>query len=190
MKDYRSAERKAPVLAVNGQIAMPQATTQIRVRRDVDGLLAAAASRGNRVVVMLNEDGQTHSIGTLAEVEGSRSGSLGRDLTLVGLARVRVERTADEDGIAVASYEFDDDVDDLDDGTRQVLLKNIKDVSREILGMIEGGEAVLKMIDTQEDVVRLMAFVIQNSPIPAETKYSFLTVTSLKARGLKVLEHL
>jgi ATP-dependent Lon protease len=191
MKDYRSAERKAPVLALNGQIAFPDATAQVRVRRDVDGLLAAAALRGNRVVVLLNsEDGPPHGIGTLAEIEGTRSGSLGLDITLKGLARVKVERTADEDGIAVAQYEFDDDIADLDEGTTQVLLQSIKGVSREILGMIEGGDGVLKLIEGQDDVVRLMSFVIQNSPIPAETKYGFLTVNSLKARGLKVLDHL
>jgi ATP-dependent Lon protease len=191
MKDYRSAERRAPVLALNGQIVMPDATAQVRARRDADGLLAAAATRGNRVVVLLNgDDGQHHGIGALAEIEGTRTGSLGLDITVRGLARVRVESVADEDGVSVARYEFDDDVADLDEGTTQVLLKNIKGVSKEILGMIEGGDAVLKLIDGQDDVVRLMAFVIQNSPIPAETKYDFLIVNSLKARGLKVLEHL
>jgi len=190
MKDYRSAERKAPVLSLNGQIVLPEATTQIRVRRDIDGILASATQRGNRVVVLLTGDGQTHSVGTLAEIEGTQSGNLGLGLTLRGLARVLVERTENEAGISIAHYEFDDDIEDLDEGTAQVLLKNIKDVSREILGMIEGGDAILKMIEGHDDVARLMAFVIQNSPIPAETKYDFLAVSSLKARGLKVLDHL
>ena len=192
MKDYRSAERLAPILAVTGQILFPDATAIIRVPREAgDSVLAAATTRGDRVVVLLiGEDGQPHLVGTLAEVEGTRSGSLGLDVTLKGLARVRVERMTDDHGISHAHYDFDDDIHDLDAGTTQVLLKNIKGVGREILGMIEGGESILKVIEGHDDVVRLMAFTIQNSPMPAEEKLGFLTTTSLKARGLKVLEHL
>jgi len=192
MKDYRSAERRAPILALAGQILFPETTAIVRVRREVgDPVLGAASTRGDRVVLLLaGEDGQPHSIGTLAEVEGSRSGTLGLDVTLKGLARVRVERTTEENGAPVALYEFDDDIDDLDAGTTQVLLANIKAVSREILGMIEGGENILKMIEGFDDVVRLMAFAIQNSPLSAPEKYSFLTTNSLKSRGLKILDHL
>ena len=192
MKDYRSAERRAPVMKVAGQILLPDATAMLRIRRETgDSVLASASARGDRVVVLLTgDDGQPHRIGTLAEVESTRAGSLGLDVTLRGLARIRVERFTDDHGVSVAEYEFDDDIADLDAGTNQVLLQNIKGVSREILGMIEGGESILKVIEGHDDVVKLMAFAIQNSPIPAEEKYGFLTTTSLKTRGLKVLEHL
>ena len=192
MKDFRSAERKAPVLVVQGQILFPEVTSMVRVRREAtDAVLAAASQRGDRVVVLLaSEEGPPHMVGTLAEVEGSRVGNLGLDITLRGLARVRVEWLGEEAGAPTVTYEFDDDVHDLDAGTHQVLLQSIKGVSREILGMIDGGENILKIIEGYEDVVKLMAFVIQNSPIPAEQKHGFLTVTSLKTRGLKVLEHL
>jgi len=156
-----------------------------------DPILANAASRGDRVVVvLLDENGQPHGVGTLAEVEGTRLGTLGLDVTLKGLARVRIERITEEFGAQIAHFEFDDDVDDLDVGTTQVLLANIKGVSREILGMIEGGENILKVIEGFDHVVPLMAFVIQNSPMAAEDKYGFMTTVSLKARGLKVLDHL
>ncbi len=192
MKDFRSAERRAPVLAVQGQILIPEVSAMVRVRRETgDPALAAASTRGDRVVVLLTgENGNPQLIGTLAEVEGSRVGTLGLDVTLKGLARVRVEWLGEENGTPTASYEFEDDINDLDAGTHQVLLQNIKAVSRDILGMIDGGENVLKLIEGQDDVVKLMAFVIQNSPIPAEQKHGFMTVTSLKSRGLKVLEHL
>jgi len=192
MKDFRSAERIAPVMTAHNQILFPAVTSMVRVRREAgDSILATASARGDRVVVLLTgEDGEHHSIGTLAEVEGNRAGSLGLDVTLKGLSRVRIERVSEENGVTVAHYEFVDDVNDLDAGTTTVLLANIKGVSREILGMIEGGEPILKVIEGFDDVVALMAFVIQNSPIPASDKYAFLTIESLKARGLKVLEHL
>ncbi|HTH13763.1 MAG TPA: endopeptidase La [Spirochaetia bacterium] len=192
MKDYRSAERRAPILAVSGQILFPEVTSMVRIRKDVaEPVLASAPAHGDRVVVLLaDSEGKPHGIGTLAEVEGSRVGTLGLDITLRGLARVRVERIAAGPSGPLVDYEFDDDAQDLDEGTAQVLLQNIKGVSRDILGMIDGGENILKLIEGQDDVVRLMAFVIQNSPIPAEDKYGFLTTSSLKARGLKVLDHL
>jgi len=192
MKDFRSAERVAPVMTAQNQILFPLVTAMVRVRREAgDPILATASARGDRVVVLLmGDDGQHHGVGTLAEVEGTRAGTLGLDVTLKGLARVRVERLSDDGGVSVAHYEFDDDINDLDAGTNQVLLSNIKGVSREILGMIDGGESILKVIEGFDDVVQLMAFAIQNSPIPVEEKYGFLTTTSLKARGLKVLEHL
>jgi ATP-dependent Lon protease len=192
MKDYRSAERRAPILAVSGQILFPEVTSMVRIRKDVaEPVLASAPAHGDRVVVVLADaEGKPHGIGTLAEVEGSRVGTLGLDITLRGLARVRVERIATGPAGPLVDYEFDDDTPDLDDGTAQVLLQNIKGVSRDILGMIDGGENILKLIEGQDDVVRLMAFVIQNSPIPAEDKYGFLITNSLKARGLKVLDHL
>jgi ATP-dependent Lon protease len=192
MKDYRSAERRAPILAVSGQILFPEVTSMVRIRKDVaEPVLASAPAHGDRVVVLLADgDGKPHGVGTLAEVEGSRVGSLGLDITLRGLARVRVERLFEGPSGPLVEYEFDDDVNDLDAGTSQVLLQNIKGVSRDILGMIDGGENIQKLIEGQDDVVRLMAFVIQNSPIPAEEKYGFLTTASLKARGLKVLDHL
>jgi len=191
MKDFRSAERRAPVLAVSGQILLPEAGTMVRVRREVgDPVLSAASVRGDRVILVLAADDQPRSLGVLAEVEGSRPGALGLDITLRGLARVRLEVLTTENGAPTAAYEFEDDVADLDDGTARVLLQNIKAVSRDILAMIDGGENVLKLIEGFDDVVRLMAFTVQNSPIPAHEKYEFLAVTSLKARGLKVLEHL
>jgi ATP-dependent Lon protease len=164
----------------------------IRVRREVgDPVLSAASVRGDRVVVVLaGEDGQPLPVGTLAEVEGSRPGNLGLDVTLRGLVRVRLEDITYENGAPLVPYEFDDDVEDLDEGTTRVLLSNIRTVSREMLGMIDGGENVLKVIEGFDDVVKLMAFVIQNSPIPAHEKYTYLTLTSIKSRGLKVLEHL
>jgi ATP-dependent Lon protease len=170
----------------------PQTNGMIRVRRESgDAVLAAASARGDRVVVLLaGENGQPHLVGTLAEVEGSRAGTLGLDVTLRGLARVQVERLTEEQGFSEAHYEFDDDVSDLDAGTTQVLLSSIKAVSGEILGMIEGGESILKVIEGHDDVVKLMAFVIQNSPMAAEEKFSYLTIQSLKTRGLKVLDHL
>ena len=192
MKDFRSAERVAPVMTAQNQILFPLVTAMVRVRREAgDPILATAAARGDRVVVLLmGEDGQHHGVGTLAEVEGTRAGTLGLDVTLKGLARVRVERLSDDGGVSVAHYEFDDDINDLDAGTNQVLLSSIKGVSREILGMIDGGDSILKVIEGFDDVVQLMAFAIQNSPIPVEDKYGFLTTVSLKARGLKVLDHL
>jgi ATP-dependent Lon protease len=192
MKDYRSAERRAPVLIANGQILFPDTTGMIRVRRESgDAVLTLASARGDRVVVLMAaDDGQPHMVGTLAEVEGTRTGSLGLDVTLIGLARVRVERLTMDKSVSEAHFDFDDDINDLDAGTTQVLLQNIKGVSREILGMIDGGENILKIIEGQDDVVRLMAFAIQNSPMPADEKFVFLTTTSLKARGLKVLDHL
>ncbi len=192
MKDYRSAERRAPVMKVNGQLLFPEVTAMLRVRRESsDSILASASTRADRVVVLLAaEDGHPHMLGTLAEVEGTRAGSLGLDVTLKGLARVRVEKITEVDGVFEAHFDFDDDVNDLDAGTSQVLLKNIKEVSREILGMIDGGENILKVIEGFEDVVKLMAFVIQNSPIAAEEKFTYLMTPNLKARGLKVLDHL
>jgi ATP-dependent Lon protease len=192
MKDFRSAERTAPVMTAQNQILFPAVTAMVRVRREAgDPILASAAGRGDRVVVLYTgEDVKDHGLGTLAEVEGTRAGTLGLDVTLKGLARVRVERVTDDKGVNIAHFEFDDDVDDLDAGTRQVLLANIKAVSRDILGMIDGGENILKVIEGFDDVVELMAFAIQNSPIPASEKFGFLSTVSLKARGLKVLDHL
>ena len=76
MKDYRSAERRAPVMKVNGQVLFPDTTAMLRVRRESgDSVLALAATRGDRVVVLLAaEDGHPHMLGTLAEVEGTRAG--------------------------------------------------------------------------------------------------------------------
>jgi len=190
MKDFRVADRHAPVLPLDGQMLFPLATVVLRLRKEgADRILEAAATNQNLVAILQKRaDGEVHRIGTLAEIEGSRSGGSGWDVTVRGLAKIRVESFQDDGHHQIAAYEFDDEAQDLDEATGQVLLKNIKAISSEILGMIEGGENMIKMIDQFEDPSVMMAFCLQNMPIPAAEKQLYLEVGSLKARGLKILD--
>jgi ATP-dependent Lon protease len=190
MKDFRVADRHAPVLPLDGQILFPLATVVLRLRKEgADRILEAATINQNLVVILQKKpDGEVHRIGTLAEVESSRSGGSGWDVTVRGLAKIRVESFRDDGHLQIAAYEFDDEAQDLDEATGQVLLQNIKAISSEILGMIEGGENMIKMIDHFEDPSVMMAFCLQNMPIPAAEKQLYLEVGSLKARGLKILD--
>ena len=190
MKDFRVADRHAPVLPLDGQMLFPLATVVLRLRKEgADRILEAAATNQNLVAILQKRaDGEVHRIGTLAEIEGSRSGGSGWDVTVRGLAKIRVESFRDDGHHQIAAYEFDDEAQDLDEATGQVLLKNIKAISSEILGMIEGGENMIKMIDQFEDPSVMMAFCLQNMPIPAAEKQLYLEVSSLKARGLKILD--
>jgi ATP-dependent Lon protease len=190
MKDFRVADRHAPVLPLDGQMLFPLATVVLRLRKEgADRILEAAATNQNLVAILQKRaDGEVHRIGTLAEIEGSRSGGSGWDVTVRGLAKIRVESFQDDGHHQIAAYEFDDEAQDLDEATGQVLLKNIKAISSEILGMIEGGENMIKMIDQFEDPSVMMAFCLQNMPIPAAEKQLYLEVSSLKARGLKILD--
>ncbi len=190
MKDFRVADRHAPVLPLDGQMLFPLATVVLRLRKEgADRILEAAAKNQNLVAILQKRaDGEVHRIGTLAEIEGSRSGGSGWDVTVRGLAKIRVESFQDDGHHQIAAYEFDDEAQDLDEATGQVLLKNIKAISSEILGMIEGGENMIKMIDQFEDPSVMMAFCLQNMPIPAAEKQLYLEVSSLKARGLKILD--
>ena len=141
MKDFRVADRHGPVLALDGQILFPLATVVLRLRKEgAERLLqASTANHGLVVVLQKNPEGGLHHTGTLAEVETSRSSGTGWDVTVKGLARIRAEQVTEEPGLSYATYDFSDESFDLDEATGQVLLSNIKSISAEILGMIEGG---------------------------------------------------
>ena len=190
MKDFRVADRHGPVLALEGQILFPLATVVLRLRKEnAERLLqAATANHGLVVVLQKNPEGGVHRTGTLAEVETSRSSGSGWDVTVKGLARILADQVTEEPGLAFATYDFDDEATDLDEATGQVLLRNIKSISAEILGMIEGGENMAKMLDGFDDPARMMAFCLQNMPIPASEKQLYLEISSLKSRGLKILD--
>ncbi|MEI8096201.1 MAG: endopeptidase La [Spirochaetales bacterium] len=190
MKDYRVADRHGPVLALEGQILFPLATVVLRIRKDGAERLLHAATANNSLVVVLQKkpDGEFHRTGTLAEIESSRASGSGFDVTVRGLAKILVENLRDEGPLPTASYDFDDEEADLDEATGQVLLANIKSISAEILGMIEGGENMQKMLDAFDDPARMMAFCLQNMPLPAAEKQLYLEIGSLKARGLKILD--
>ena len=123
MKDFRVADRHAPVLPLDGQILFPLATVVLRLRKEgADRILEAATINQNLVVILQKKpDGEVHRIGTLAEVESSRSGGSGWDVTVRGLAKIRVESFRDDGHLQIAAYEFDDEAQDLDEATGQVL---------------------------------------------------------------------
>ena len=195
MKDIRSMEKYLPVIALRGAILFPLVQGGFRLPRLAgEALLKEWESKGFYAIAVHSkgthpENNETDhaKVGTLVKIDHHNLQSQGLDLQLEGLAKVQILEFSKNIPL-MASFEFLEDKDDLDEQTRLVLQNSIQKASDEILEMIDGSGQIREVIKGFSHVDHLINFCLQHMPIDVKDKQEFLELTSQKARGLKVLE--
>lgn len=198
---------KHPVLPIRHTVIFPGTAIPLRVARAKSVAAARQAQADGSQVLLLAQKKETlrgqdpasadlYSVGTLCEIEKMRgSEKEGFQVVVRGVKRVRVYELKDV-SMGSGSYlealcEDHADLHDADSKTEEVLLDGLKKMGTGILELIPGNtQQLAEVIDGINDLVLLTHLCSANIEMPVEKRQELLETVSLKARALKLMEHL
>jgi ATP-dependent Lon protease len=198
-----------PVLPIRNTVLFPGSVLSLRVGRpkSVAALQAAKKrieanqekkTRDSLILILTQKSEQDaeateanlYHIGTLAKIE-TVQGNLGQGYQVLvrGMERLTVLKLTEAEGMLLAEAESTQEVIDIDEGTKDALLANIKNLSQEILELIPGDTSSLQeLIYGINDLVFLADLCAANLQMPVPEKQELLEIISIKFRVLKLLE--
>lgn len=201
--------KNIPVLPIRNTVLFPGSVLSLRVGRpkSVAALQAAKKrieanqekkTRDSLILILTQKSEQDaeateanlYHIGTLAKIE-TVQGNLaqGYQVLVRGMERLTVLKLTETEGMLLAEAESTLEVIDIDEGTKEALLANVKNLSQEILELIPGDTSSLQeLIYGINDLVFLADLCAANLQMPVSEKQELLEITSIKFRVLKLLE--
>jgi len=191
-----------PVLPVRNLVIFPGTAVPVRVGRPMSvEAIKEAASTGKYLYVVTTKDleddkeaspAQLHHVGVLAKIEKMRgSDKDGYQLLVRGDERVRLTEFRVEQGCIRAQGEAWADKNDLDPKVSSALMLSLKQLAKEILGLLPADTRQLEeLVNGLEDLSFLSYLCAANLEIPIEKKQQLLEIDSLKDRVLSLLDQM
>ncbi len=188
-----------PVLPLKNTVIYPGVGQALRIGREKSVLALNKAHENQSWILAVAQksldQGQTLSIedlcsvGTLCKVESVRgSGEMGFQAILRGHQRMKVKDLVLKDQYFQATAEPLEDVIDVDEPTRVVLMESLKNQSREILGLVPTNtEQLDEMILKVDDLGFLTYLAAAHIEASMREKQELLENTSLKGRVMALL---
>jgi ATP-dependent Lon protease len=195
MDHIREMDKRLVIIPIPDNVLFPGGTLSLRLQGDQsDGVIDFLENKKNFAVCFTfkgkreDNDLDLEDIGTLARIEWERGQGNYWDLTLIGMERVQKDHVVAEPGRLVADFDFLDDHNDLEKDTSKAMLDSIKELSEDILELIEEDGRIRNLVKEFSDLSTLMNFCAQNMNISFDQKQELLEELSLKNRGLKILD--
>jgi ATP-dependent Lon protease len=205
-----STYKNIPVLPIRNTILFPGSVLSLRVGRpksvaaiqqamQFSGKLSEKEKNKDSLILILTQKSEAdneaternlYHIGTLAKIENLQgNANQGYQILVRGLERLNAHHLTEVNGILEAEAETLQDVIDVDEGTKEALLANIKTLSHEILELIPGDTSPLQdLLLGINDLVFLADLCAANLQMPLAEKQELLEIVSIKFRVLKLLE--
>lgn len=190
-----------PTLILRNAVLMPSITLPILVTKPIALNAVNRALETDKIIYVttLKENVDLEkalekdffSIGTLAHIEKKVINEKNETIIYIkAIDRYRFLKMEFQEAFAtwVSKAEVMPDIYDLDVATEEALLKNLKEVSIEILNIIKAGEDFKNAVLQFRTVAEFTFVVCQNLPIILPKKQEILEIQSIKNRALKVLE--
>lgn len=189
-----------PTLILRNTVIFPGVTMPVLVARkrginainealQKDKLVFAVAQKKDDSEA--NDLTHLYSTGTICvinKVEENDRGDKVVSLTALQRARSVEYSIIDNPEYVSAKTESESDLVDLDAATETALLKNLREISYDILDLIKANEEFKRLLNTIDNVGKFTNIATQQLPIILTKKQEILETTSLKNRSLKVLE--
>ncbi|HEY8271622.1 MAG TPA: endopeptidase La [Pseudobdellovibrionaceae bacterium] len=191
-----------PVLPLKNAVIYPGVGQALRVGREKSILALNKAHENQSWILALAQKSmdQTQAlsvedictVGTLCKVESIRgSGEMGFQAILRGHQRMKVTNLVLKDQYFQALAEPLEDLIDVDEHTRAVLMESLKNQSRQILRFVPTNtEQLDEMIEKIDDLGLLSYFCAAHIDISMREKQELLEKTSLKDRVMALLVHM
>lgn len=191
---------KIPTLILRNTVVFPGVSMPVLVARKrglnaieeaikTDQLVFAVAQKKDDGD--LNDFNNLYSIGTVCVVNKVDINDKGEKIiSLTGLQRMRALAYSlnQEVEFVVAKLDNESDIPDMDSATESALLKSLKDISHDILELIQASNEFKRFLNTIDSVAKFTNIATQQLPIILIKKQEILEIRSLKNRALKVLE--
>ena len=189
-----------PVLPIRQTVMFPGVSMPMRVARPRSiAALEKAMEKGWPLVVLAQKNGELETdptesdlyrIGTLCKIERVRgSKEDGYQILVRGVSRFKILESIDRGGMLEVHGSVLEDLVDVDDGTRQALLNNIKTMARDILNLLPGSAKQLsELLAGIDDLSFIMNLCAANLDIEVEKKQSLLELVSLRGRSMMLFE--
>ena len=179
-------------------VIFPDVNLPILVNKKLGNTAIEEAIKGERllfvVAVKNNQEAVEQNlfrIGSLCYIDRLEKRDNGEQLIHVhSIDRYRILefRENANNGIMEATGEVLQDIYDLDIDTENALLKNLKELSFDILNIVNASSDLKKALEQFTKVGPYTNMAAQNMPIPVIKKQEILELVSIKSRALKVLE--
>ena len=178
----------APVLPVPGTLLLPGTTIRLKdlsrtdIHRLQEDLFVAVPVRSESGRDTW-KDTDFYNYGVtcmITSVEDS-------DATAVTLQRVQIVQMIGG-RFPAAVYELAADQEDLDDRAVQDMLGYIRNLVKEILSRIRGGERIARIAEGYSDINQLITYLAQYMPLSAQERFELLEMDSVKERCLHFID--
>jgi ATP-dependent Lon protease len=190
-----------PTLILKNTVLMPGTQLPILVQKDVAlNAVNKALSKDSLIYVTTMKDGKDlelatpfdfYDVGTLSLIEKVSKNDKGetiiyiRSIDRYSFTHVEFEQ---KESYWKSVGEIQPDQLDLDSATESALLKNLKEISNDILTIIKASSEFKESLNQFDSVAEFTNVVCQNLPLILSKKQEILEITSIKNRALKILE--
>jgi len=200
MNEILNIPQELPLVPMKGAILFPEGFSTVRIsglkddeaafnEQNPSGLAAAVSLKKNFDLTDLEKE-DFFTVGTLSYIESAEHRNDELHLKLRGLKRIKINHIEKRNKLYFARVEPLEDSDDLDEASRDSMTKGLKDLARAIASYFEGTEAAVKQLDMISHPGPLMYNIIPYLNISRAEKQELLEISSLKDRGLKVLDYM
>ena len=201
--NINTTETFIPTLILRNTVLLPGISLPVLVNRTIaknavnrsletDKLIYITTLKEN-VDIEHAEESDFFSVGTLAMIDKVvKHDNNEMIVTIRSIDRYRFLKIEFQEAFAswFSKAEIVPDIFDLDAATENALLKNLKDISFEILNLIKASDDFKKSLEQYNHVAEFSNVVCQNLPLIISKKQEILEIQSIKNRSLKILEML
>jgi ATP-dependent Lon protease len=200
MNELLNIPKELPLVPMKGSILFPEGLSTVRISglkedeaafgdENPNGLAAAVSLKKNFDLTEMEKD-DFFTVGTLSFIENAEHKNGELHLKLRGVQRIKINHIEKRNKLFYAQIETLNDIDDMDVSSRESMLKGMKDLAKDIASYFEGTEAAVQQLDIILHPGPLMYNIIPYLNISRAEKQELLEISSLKDRGLKVLDYM
>jgi len=131
-----------------------------------------------------------HKVGVLFEVDTVEETEKGYQIKLKVLDRVEIKELNIENNSIQVEFEFAPDIIDINEKSQEEMLDYMKSITREASKNFKGSEDLVKAVEEQKDLNKLIGYLTQFMPLSNTEKYDIMKTQSLKERGLLFMDYL
>ncbi len=198
MNEIMTIPEELPLVPMKGSILFPEGLSSVRISGlaedenyfadgNPSGLAVAVSLKKNFDLSDLEKD-DFYTVGTLAFIQSSEYKNDELKISLRGIQRVRITHVEKRNRVHFAKVESQPDIDDMDQAGKESMLTSMKDLAREIAAFFEGTESAVKQLEMIHHPGPLMYGIIPYLSISRGEKQDLLEISSLRERGLKVID--
>ncbi|MDC7232611.1 MAG: endopeptidase La [Spirochaetales bacterium] len=198
MNEMTQIPEELPLVPMKGSILFPEGLSSVRISgleedegffgtNNPSGLAAAVSLKKNFNLAELEKE-DFYSVGTLAFIQSSEHKDGELKISLRGIQRIKITHVEKRSKIHFARIESLPDKDDMDSDSRQSMVDSIKELGREIASFFEGTGDAVKQLEAMNHPGPLMYNIIPYLSISRADKQELLEISSLKERGLRVID--
>ncbi|AQR94109.1 endopeptidase La [Clostridium saccharoperbutylacetonicum] len=190
---------KAVVIPISNMVLLANMTHKLKFSRISDEQYERLNSENQAIIVLplkqnfnqvqLKEE-DFHRVGVLIQIDGIEKNQKGYEFAIKVLDRVEVKSIEVGEDFVSAEFETASDIIDLTEKSKEEMLEYMKNVTYDISKNFDGAEPIVRKIENQKDLNKLIGYLVQFMPLSNDEKYDLMETQSIKDRGLKFMDYL